>query len=104
MKFSCRDPVSVASMKKIDEEWMIFDRFSDVDPRREIRPWKSIKFEKYLILMANNTKCYVIFQSSEYVVTSVWFNNISHPRGVPFSPPQIRGYEYERVPQRPQLT
>ena len=31
MKFSCIDPVSFASMKKIDEEFMIFDRFMYID-------------------------------------------------------------------------
>ena len=35
MKISCRDTVFVAIMKKIDEELMIFDRLTHIDPRHE---------------------------------------------------------------------
>jgi len=35
MKILCRDPVHVASMKKINEELMIFDRLIHINPRHE---------------------------------------------------------------------
>ena len=48
----------------------------------------------------NNTNCSIIFQSSEYVVTSVRFNNITPPGWV-VSLPQIRG-KNDSVSERPQ--
>ena len=36
MRFSCRDPVAVASMKKIDEKLMVFDAFIDTQSQTKI--------------------------------------------------------------------